>query len=240
MWQCQKCGREFKKIDQDHYCGESNTIDEYITGQPIEVQPLLQKIRETIRAVAPDATEKISWQLPTFWQGENLIHFAAFKKHISIFPGDLTISPFEERLEGYKKARGTVQFPLSKPIDYELIADIARWRVSCVESKRKIQSNNQRSNQSSSKDKGGNKSNMSMDTSRMTRQVYEIPDYITTALDNSGLWESYRARPPYQRNDYIGWIQRGKRQETRQKRLDQMLNELQNGDAYMGMKYRAK
>jgi uncharacterized protein YdhG (YjbR/CyaY superfamily) len=65
----------------------ANNIDEYIAAQSPEVQPLLRQIRETIRAAAPDAVEKISWQMPTFWQNENRIHFAAFKKHISIFPG---------------------------------------------------------------------------------------------------------------------------------------------------------
>lgn len=82
--------------------------------------------------------------------------------------------------------------------------------------------------------------NTDMDTSRMTRQVYDIPDFVVAALDESGLWERYRARPPYQRNDYIGWITRGKREETRQKRLAQMLDELRSGDAYMGMRYNAK
>jgi Uncharacterized protein conserved in bacteria len=79
-----------------------------------------------------------------------------------------------------------------------------------------------------------------LDTSRMTRKVYDIPDFIVAALDQSGLWERYHARPPYQCNDYIGWITRAKREQTRQKRLAQMLGELRAGDAYMGMKYRAK
>ncbi|MCL2323211.1 MAG: YdeI/OmpD-associated family protein [Oscillospiraceae bacterium] len=74
----------------------------------------------------------------------------------------------------------------------------------------------------------------------MKRQIYDIPDFVSTALDKSGLWERYRARPTYQRNDYIGWITRGKHEETRQKRLNQMLDELQSGDAYMGMSYNAK
>jgi uncharacterized protein YdeI (YjbR/CyaY-like superfamily) len=82
--------------------------------------------------------------------------------------------------------------------------------------------------------------NQDMDTSNMTRALYEIPDYVAAALDESGLWETYRARPPYQRNDYIGWITRGKREETRSKRLTQMLDELRRGDAYMGMRYHAK
>ena len=84
------------------------------------------------------------------------------------------------------------------------------------------------------------KSNVDMDMSKMTRKVLDIPDYIAAALDESGLWERYRTRPPYQRNDYIRWITRGKREETRQKRIAQMLEELQAGDAYMGMRYNAK
>ena len=134
MWKCPKCGREFKKTNQSHSCGESPAnIDEYITTQPEDVQAILVKVRETIRSAAPDAMEKISWSMPTFWQGENLIHFAAFKKHIGIYPGDLTLSPFDERLSGHKRTKGAIQFPYSKPIDFDLIADITRWRVSCVE-----------------------------------------------------------------------------------------------------------
>ena len=133
MWKCPKCGREFKKTNQDHSCGEKPvSIDEYIAAQSEDVQAILIKVRETIHVAAPDATEKISWSMPTFWQGGNLIHFAAFKKHIGIYPGDLTLSPFNERLSGYKRTKGAIQFPYDKPIDFDLIADITRWRVSCV------------------------------------------------------------------------------------------------------------
>lgn len=129
MWTCPKCGREFKNTEQDHFCVKPNSIDEYIAAQLEELQPLLQSIRETIRAAAPDAIEKISWQMPTFWQGENLIHFAAFKKHIGLYPGGEATTHFAERLAGYKTSKGAIQLPLGKPIDYELIADIVRWRV---------------------------------------------------------------------------------------------------------------
>jgi uncharacterized protein YdhG (YjbR/CyaY superfamily) len=134
MWKCPKCGREFKKTNQDHYCGEKPAnIDEYIAAQSEDVRAVLIKVREAIHTVAPDATERISWSMPTFWQGENLIHFAAFKKHIGIYPGDMTLSPFNERLSGYKRTKGAIQFPYDKPIDFDLISDITRWRVSCVE-----------------------------------------------------------------------------------------------------------
>lgn len=133
MWKCENCGREFTKTDQHHFCGKSpTTIDEYIEAQKYEVRAILTKVRETIRKEAPDAIEKISWQMPTYWQGENLIHFAAFKKHIGIYPGDLTLTPFIDRLEGYHFTKGAIQFPLDKPIDYNFIAEIARYRVEKV------------------------------------------------------------------------------------------------------------
>ena len=67
--------------------------------------------------------------MPTFWQSENLIHFAAYKKHVGIYPGGEAIPVFAQRLTGYKTSKGAIQFPLDKPIDHALIADITRWRV---------------------------------------------------------------------------------------------------------------
>ncbi|MDD4081047.1 MAG: DUF1801 domain-containing protein [Eubacteriales bacterium] len=105
------------------------SIDAYIAQQAEGLRPLLQKIRETIRAQAPEATEKIAYMMPTFWQGENLIHFAAFKNHIGIYPGGEATTAFADRLKSYKTSKGAIQLPLGEPIDYELIADITRWRV---------------------------------------------------------------------------------------------------------------
>ena len=137
MWQCPKCMREFKNTNQEHYCIKFDTIDEYIADQAAEVQPLLRKIREIIRDAAPEATEKISYRMPTFWQGENLMHFAAFKKHIGIFPGGEATAVFTDRLTEYKTTRGAIQLPLEKPIPYDLISDIARWCVATVENQNK-------------------------------------------------------------------------------------------------------
>lgn len=133
MWRCTQCGREFKKNNQDHYCLAINAIDGYIAEQPEEVQPLLQKIRETIHAAAPEAEERISWRMPTFWQGRNIIHFAAFKNHIGLYPGDKGVAAFAEQLTHYKTSKGAIQLPLSKPLDYELIAAITRWNVAQLE-----------------------------------------------------------------------------------------------------------
>ena len=135
MWICPKCGKELKSENQNHFCTKASSIDEYIEWQPVEIQPILHKVRATIREAAPDAVEKISWQMPTFWQGENLIHFCAHKNHLGIHPGYVERLPFADRLAKYKTSKGAIQFPYNKPIDYELIADIARWRVSCVNEK---------------------------------------------------------------------------------------------------------
>lgn len=129
MWKCPRCGREFEKTRQEHFCVKPENIDEYIAAQPEHIRPVLRKIRETIRAAAPEAVEKISWSMPTFWQGENLVHFAAFTKHIGLYPGGEATAAFADRLTGYKYSKGSIRFPDGKPVDYELIADIVRWRV---------------------------------------------------------------------------------------------------------------
>jgi len=135
MWECPKCGKAFKSKNQNHYCDKSDTIDEYISKQSEDVIPLLNKIRGIIRESAPNAKEKMSWQMPTFWQGENLIHFCAQKKHLGIYPGALEDLPQNiiEKLAGYKTTKGAIQFPYNKPIDYDLITEITQWRVSCME-----------------------------------------------------------------------------------------------------------
>ncbi len=135
MWQCPKCERKFKNENQNHFCGKIETIDAYISEQAEEVQPILHKIREAIRSSAPNAKEKISWQMPTFWQGENLIHFAANKKHIGIYPGGEATTVFADKLKDYKVSKGAIQLPLNKPIPYDLIKEITEWRVSLVEKK---------------------------------------------------------------------------------------------------------
>lgn len=115
-----------------------NTIDEYIAQFPEEIQAILQKIRAVIREAAPDATEKISYQMPTFYLNGNLVHFAAFKTHIGFYPVPSGIEKFKEELSQYKGGKGSVQFPLDKPIPYDLIRRITLFRVEeNLQSKRK-------------------------------------------------------------------------------------------------------
>ncbi|AIS59322.1 iron chaperone [Listeria ivanovii] len=115
---------------------EFSTIDEYIAGTPPETQPILQKIRETIQAAAPEATEKISYQMPTFYFEGNLVHFALAKKHYGFYPAPSGIKAFEAELIAYKYSKGAVQFPIDKPVPYDLIAKMVTFRL--AENKQKV------------------------------------------------------------------------------------------------------
>ena len=113
----------------------AKSIDEYIKRYPKDIQAILQKIRGTIKSAAPDAKEAISYQMPTFKLGGNLVHFAAFARHISFFPTSSGIAKFKEELEGYETAKGTVRFPIGKAIPYGLISRITKFRVKEVREK---------------------------------------------------------------------------------------------------------
>jgi uncharacterized protein YdhG (YjbR/CyaY superfamily) len=114
---------------------DCSTIDEYIARYPAEIQTILGKIRQTIREAAPLAEEKISYSMPTFYQHQNLIYFGVSKTHIGIYPTPGAMTEFAPRLTEYKTSKGAFQLPLSKPIPYELIAEITRFRVKAVEAK---------------------------------------------------------------------------------------------------------
>ena len=105
------------------------TIDEYIASFPQDVQEILEKIRMTIRNAAPDAKETIKYQMPTFTLKGNLVHFAAFKMHIGFYPTPSGIEEFDKELSVYKGGKGSARFPLDKPIPYDLISRIVKFRV---------------------------------------------------------------------------------------------------------------
>jgi len=104
------------------------TIDDYIALYPPEIQQILAAIRATIREVVPEAGEKIGYGIPTFTLNGNLVHFGAFKDHISFFPAPSGIEQFRTELAGYKLSKGTIQFPLDQPIPYDLIRRITQFR----------------------------------------------------------------------------------------------------------------
>lgn len=127
MWQCPKCQREFKNTNQEHFCDKPATIYDYIQAQPAEVQPILVELHQTIRNALPAVEERISWSMPTYWDKNNIIHFASFKKHIGLYPGEEAIVHFSDKLADYKTSKGAIQFPFDKPIPLALIAEIASW-----------------------------------------------------------------------------------------------------------------
>ena len=106
-----------------------SSIDEYIATFPADIQAILQELRATIHAAAPEATEKISYQLPTFYLKGNLVHFAAFKNHIGFYPAPRGIEAFQQELSAYKGSKGTVQFPIDEPLPLELVSRIVRFRA---------------------------------------------------------------------------------------------------------------
>ena len=109
-------------------------IDAYIAMQDEAVQPRLQEVRGIIHSAIPEAEERISWSMPTFWKGRNLIHFAASKKHLGLYPGDEATRVFAEALKDFDVSKGTIRIPWNRALPETLIREIARW---CYEEYRK-------------------------------------------------------------------------------------------------------
>lgn len=105
------------------------TVDAYISQFPTDVQAQLQQLRKVIHTAAPDASEKISYGIPTFYLHGNLVHFAAYRNHIGFYPAASGVLAFTQQLAAYKTSRGTVQFPLGQPLPVELIKKMVAFRV---------------------------------------------------------------------------------------------------------------
>jgi uncharacterized protein YdhG (YjbR/CyaY superfamily) len=105
------------------------TVDEYIAEFPSETQKKLVQLRKTIKEAAPDAEELISYGMPFYRQNGRLIYFAAHKNHIGIYPMITGVEEFNSRLSSYKWAKGSIQFPYDKPIPFDLISEIVKFRV---------------------------------------------------------------------------------------------------------------
>lgn len=119
-----------------------NPIDQFISKYPPEIQTILQKIRATIQKSAPGAEETIGYGIPTFkLNGKNLVHFSAFKEHIGFYPTPTGIEHFKKELSVYEGAKGSVKFPLNKPIPYALITKIVQFRVKEVSAQGKGKKN---------------------------------------------------------------------------------------------------
>jgi uncharacterized protein YdhG (YjbR/CyaY superfamily) len=124
-----KSGSEATSISMKTKNPQTATIDAYINHFPAPTAKLLKQIRSTIRKAAPEATEKISYGIPTFYYNGNLVHFAAFKNHIGFFPTPSAIEAFQKELKPYKTSKGTVQLPMTDPLPLKLIERIVKFRV---------------------------------------------------------------------------------------------------------------
>ena len=113
-----------------------NTIDEYISSFPKNIQNILEEVRLTIRRAAPDAIEAISYSIPTFKLNGNLVHFAAFKNHLGFYPTPSGIEEFEKELSVYEQGKGSVQFPIDKPMPLRLISKIVKYRINKSQEKK--------------------------------------------------------------------------------------------------------
>lgn len=127
----------WKSLFHVNFCAKIETIMEkkietYINECPPEVQPRLKEVHSLIETIAMDATQCISWGMPTFKMGENLVHYAHNKHHLGLYPGSEAIVFFEERLKDYKHSKGAIQFPYAKELPLELIQDIVRFRIESV------------------------------------------------------------------------------------------------------------
>ncbi|PKO98168.1 MAG: hypothetical protein CVU14_08460 [Bacteroidetes bacterium HGW-Bacteroidetes-9] len=116
---------------------EFHDIDSYIAGFPEDIRNLQTKLRAVIKKAAPEATEKISYSMPTFYQHGNLVHFAAYKNHVGFYPAASGIEAFKAELSAYKWSKGTIQFPLGKPLPVDLITRIVQFRLE--ENRQKVQ-----------------------------------------------------------------------------------------------------
>ena len=115
--------------------GTPEDIDEYIASFPSDVRKILQRVRLTIRKAAPEAKEAIKYQIPTFTLNGNLVHFAAFKNHIGLYPAPSGLAAFSKELTPYKAGKGSVRFPLDEPIPYGLVTKIVKFRAREMENK---------------------------------------------------------------------------------------------------------
>jgi uncharacterized protein YdhG (YjbR/CyaY superfamily) len=190
----------------------ASSIDEYLVGVPEEQRVGLEKLRKQIKAAAPEATETISYRMPAFYDHGPLVSFAAFKDHLSFFVMSMRVMDAHRgELEAFDVSKGTIRFQPGKPLPAALVKKLVKARI---------------------------KENVEGKSPRKTaarRARHPMPDYIERELEGKGLMDAYKRRPPYQQNDYVGWITRAKQEATRQKRLDRMLGELESGDVYMKM-----
>jgi uncharacterized protein YdhG (YjbR/CyaY superfamily) len=190
------------------------SVEEYISSVPKEAQPKLRALRDIIKAVAPEAEERISYGIPYYAYHGNLAYFRLSAHHVGLYLSPAVIEQHTKELAKYETAKATIRFPLSEDLPISLIRKLLKL--------------------------GMRHNELRVRTIAKRRPRQRMSASVRAELVSNGLLDAYAARPPYQRNDYLSWINSAKRDETKQKRLDQMLSELQRGDRYMNMVWKGK
>lgn len=131
MWICPKCGREFKRTNQGHYCGKApETVLEYIDSQPIETQPRLTEMTIILQNSVPGVKERIAWSMPYYEKEGKSVSFSACKRHISLYAGVEAIEKFALELNEFVTKKNAVYFPYDKTLPVKLIENIVKWCLS--------------------------------------------------------------------------------------------------------------
>ncbi len=192
---------------------KTKTIDTFIAGYPGETQTLLRQLRSTIKKVVPNAEEVINYGIPTFdLHSRHLVHFAAFKNHIGFYPTPSSIEEFKKELSEYKSAKGSVQFPIDKPLPLGLITKIVRFRVKEILKKRE-------------------KVTMAMKTKNIaTGTVHSVPSDLRKALaSDPNALTKWNDLTPLARNEWICWVNFVKKAETRKEHFQRTISEIKEG-----------
>jgi uncharacterized protein YdhG (YjbR/CyaY superfamily) len=189
------------------------SVEEYILSVPTKTQPKLRELRDIIKAVVPEAEERISYSMPYYGYHGRLAYFRLSKSHVGLYLAPSVIEQHKKALAKYETAKATVRFSLDEDLPTVLIRKLI---------------------------KAGMRTNEHTVRSTLKRPRQTMPTFVREALATNKLTDAYVSRPPYQRNDYLSWINRAKREETKQKRLAQMLTELKRGDRYMNMAWKGK
>lgn len=194
------------------------TVEEYIASFEGNIRERLAALDGYIKSLNGKITTKISWVMPSYMlDNDYVVQICAFKNHIGLYPGTVAIDVFRQNFakEELKHTKGGVQLPNDRPLPFDLIRLIVLYNC-----EQRI--SNQIRNEG------------------VPRSQKPLSDCLKARLIQEGQLENYNTRPRYQRTDYISWIEKAVRTETREKRISQMIEELRNGDAYMGMVYNAK
>lgn len=233
----------------------SPVISVYIDSFDKDIKKRLFALWKSVKEAAPLTEETLTYQMPTFkLNRKNLVHFAAFKNHIGFYPTPSAITAFKKELAVYKQSKGAVQFPHTRPLPLALIKKMVRFRVKENNTPSTIKKNASTTLEVCSRGHEFLKSKEipvcpvcwpgryknQKNSSRTRRPRYVMPGYIKQALLQHHVKDAYDRRPPYQQNDYVGWISRAVQETTKQKRLNQMIDELKKGNVYMKMKWKSK